>query len=331
MLSGDTLVDRDYQRSSKVWPPAARSFLIDTILLGYPMPKISLYQQTDLKTKKTTNHIVDGQQRSTAILDFYNDKLRITGKSDFAGKTYSQLEKEQQQAFMEYALSIDIFVGATPENIREVFRRMNSYTVPLNHQEKRHATYQGDFKWFILGESKTYSEPLKKMGVLSERQLSRMQEGQLLSEIALAILNGIETWSQAKLETLYRSKDDAFPEQDDLDRRFKKTFGHLLEWEPIHGTTIMKQFAFYSLFLAVAHQTHKVPALEPVYRSSRIKTFDRARVLANLSVLAEALEADGGDRKFASFVKASQSATNTKENREARFEWFCKALEPRPL
>lgn len=87
MRRGDIVVNRDYQRSSKVWPPAARSYLMDTILLGYPMPKLSLYSKTDLKTKKTIKEIVDGQQRSQAILAFADDEFRISGQSSFAGKS----------------------------------------------------------------------------------------------------------------------------------------------------------------------------------------------------------------------------------------------------
>jgi hypothetical protein len=35
MRAGGIVVNHDYQRSDKVWPPAARSYLIETILLGY--------------------------------------------------------------------------------------------------------------------------------------------------------------------------------------------------------------------------------------------------------------------------------------------------------
>jgi len=65
--NGDIVVNRDYQRSDKVWPPAARSYLIESILLGYPIPQLYLYPKTDLKSKKTIREIVDGQQRSQAI------------------------------------------------------------------------------------------------------------------------------------------------------------------------------------------------------------------------------------------------------------------------
>ena len=70
MREKSIIVNHDYQRSDKVWPPAARSYLIETILLGFPIPKLSLYQTTDLKTKKTKKEIVNGQQRSQAISDF---------------------------------------------------------------------------------------------------------------------------------------------------------------------------------------------------------------------------------------------------------------------
>ena len=66
---GELQVNQLYQRSDKVWPPAARSFLIETIILGYPLPKIFLFQKTDLKSKKTVKEIVDGQQRTRADQD----------------------------------------------------------------------------------------------------------------------------------------------------------------------------------------------------------------------------------------------------------------------
>lgn len=42
---------------------------------------------------------------------------------------------------------------------------MNSYTVPLNSQEKRHAFYQGEFKWFMVEVTRKYAQSLKDIGV----------------------------------------------------------------------------------------------------------------------------------------------------------------------
>jgi hypothetical protein len=113
MESKNVVVNNEYQRSPKVWPTAARSYLIDTILSGFPIPKLSLYQKTDLRTRITIKEIVDGQQRSRAIRDFFSDTLRISGKSRFAGSKYSDLDEADQQRFLDYSLSCDVFVGAT--------------------------------------------------------------------------------------------------------------------------------------------------------------------------------------------------------------------------
>jgi hypothetical protein len=74
----DIIVNKTYQRSDKVWPDSARSFLIESVLLGYPVPKIYLHSKTDLKTRRTIKEIVDGQQRSRAIFDFFNDNFNLS-------------------------------------------------------------------------------------------------------------------------------------------------------------------------------------------------------------------------------------------------------------
>ena len=146
MSRTEIVVNRNYQRSDKVWPSAAKSYLIETMLLGYPVPKLYLYQVLDLRSRKTYKEIVDGQQRSVAIFQFYNDEFRLNDSletEEISGKIYSELEPEFQSKFLEYSLAIDTFLSATQPEIVESFRRMNSYTIPLNPEEQRHAVYQG--------------------------------------------------------------------------------------------------------------------------------------------------------------------------------------------
>jgi hypothetical protein len=233
---GSITVNRAYQRTSKVWPPAARSYLIDTILNDYPVPKIALYQKLDLARRKTIREIVDGQQRTASIQDFYNDKLRLSGKSKFSGKTFSQLDEADQRRFLEYALSVDVFVGATENDIRQVFRRMNSYTVPLNPEEKRHATYQGAFKWFIADLVERYSEPLKQMGVLTETNIARMQDAKLFSEIIYSIFHGIDHSQDKKLDDLYDSFDKEFPHESVIAQNIDSVIASLVGLHELHSS-----------------------------------------------------------------------------------------------
>ena len=59
-------VNREYQRSDEVWPRTAQSFLVETILLNFPVPKLFLHQQADPRTGRPIKEIVDGQQRTKA-------------------------------------------------------------------------------------------------------------------------------------------------------------------------------------------------------------------------------------------------------------------------
>src|SRR5205807_381593 len=196
MSRNEILANPDYQRSDKVWPPLAQSYLVETVLLGFPMPKLSLFQVTDLKSRKTIREIVDGQQRSRALSDFYSGRLRLSRSIDLEdarGKRYEDLDTELQSKFLSYGITYDLFVAATRDEVREVFRRMNLFTVPLNPEEQRNAAYQGEFKLFIHRISSRYDDPLNRIGVFSEKQLVRMQDTKLLSEVCHAYLHGIQT------------------------------------------------------------------------------------------------------------------------------------------
>lgn len=327
MRQGLIVVNREYQRSPKVWPAAARSYLIDTVLSGYPIPKLYLYQKIDLKTRETLKEIVDGQQRSLAILHFYSDQLRITGaKSAFVGMAYSKLPPELQQRFLEYQLSADIFVGATESEIRQVFRRINSYTVPLNPQETRHATFQGAFKWFVVAMSEKYAQMMKDIGVYTEQQLSRMNDALMISEIVYALMKGIDHASDARQHALYEEYDKGFDE-DQYGHLLDQVFGKILEWPDIHKGPLTKPYNFYSLSLAIAHVFFgPVPALVQSHDVGGRQAVSTDVVLANLTLLAEALENPEAHEELNEFVRACSAATTRKKQREARFSWFCRAI-----
>jgi hypothetical protein len=332
MQRNEIKVNHDYQRTPNVWPPAAKSFLIETILLGYPMPKLSLYQKTDVKSRKTVKEIIDGQQRSVTILDFFNDKLRLGSRAiptSAAGKSYSQLDEELQHKFLSYSLSVDLFINATTDDILEVFRRINSYTVPLNAEERRHSKYQGDFKWFVYRQSRKFSKTFAEIGTFSERQLNRMQDAKLLSEFCHALFNGIATTKEGDLTKLYDRYDKKFPETADVEKRVREAIEFVLELTDLHRGPLMKPYQMYSLLLAITHFQSHVATLTATYkpRKSARKALEGAHVQANLSTLAAALEDPDAYRKLASFVDAGAERTNVADQRKTRFEWYCRAFD----
>src|SRR5947209_8494775 len=100
----DELVLAPKFQRREVWSPKARSYLVDTIIRGKPIPKIYMRQDTNPKTRRTTREIVDGQQRLRTILTYINDGFKIsrTHNEDYGGKFFSQLDTATQKDILRY-------------------------------------------------------------------------------------------------------------------------------------------------------------------------------------------------------------------------------------
>lgn len=327
-------VNRSYQRSDRVWPEAARSYLIESIILQFPIPKLSLHQNVDPKTGAPFKEIVDGQQRTMAIVGFYEGKYELAGTLEteaLRGRKYSSLGEDEQQAFLNYSLDIDLFVATPAAEVREAFRRMNSYTIPLNPEEERHAQWQGAFKWFINRLGHTFSETLLKTGTFSEKQIIRMQDTKLLTEVVHASLNGIQTTNSAQLTALYRRYDSSFPANQSFSASIGRAVDEIGSWNDLHATALMKPYNMYALILALMHIRKPIPKLTRVFRVGAKKRLADQYVLPNLSALSEALEEPDENAQYAEFITAAKTRTNVKDQREKRFVWMCKALTQKAI
>jgi len=326
MTRHEIRVNHEYQRSPKVWPTAARSYLIETMLLGFPIPKLTLYQRTEVQTRSTIKEIVDGQQRSQAILDFVNDAYRLGANTAYRGRQFSQLDEEDQHKLLSYRIAVDVLVNATEDQIRQLFRRINSFTVPLNKQENRNALYQGVFKWFVVDLVAKYAQSLKVIGVFREQQLSRMMDAELFSELIMALYLGIQTTSQPKIGFFYRDRDATFPEAEGVERLFDEVLGLIMRWPAVHGTALMKPATFYALFLALAHALQPNAHLQAALPRDGRLAIDEAVALANLTAIAEGIESPEENQWLRPFLDAQATGTNTAANRIVRFQWLSQAL-----
>ncbi len=144
-----------------VWKKGAKSYLMDTIIRGLPVPIIFLRDlRSDLKTLKAKRDVVDGQQRIRTILSFIDHKLLKDfdpARDDFTidpthneklgGKSFAQLDREHKQRILDYQFSVHSFPADTDDReILQIFARMNATGVKLNAQELRNADFYGRFK-----------------------------------------------------------------------------------------------------------------------------------------------------------------------------------------
>jgi hypothetical protein len=96
---GELKLNPKFQRGP-VWSPQARTYLIDSILRGYPIPKLLLRTEVDRDSRRTVRDVVDGQQRLRTIVDFSAGKLVLGTKAkELRGTRYSDLTDYQKDAF----------------------------------------------------------------------------------------------------------------------------------------------------------------------------------------------------------------------------------------
>ncbi len=218
------IVNHNYQRLQGLWHKNARSYFIDTILNNYPFPKITIRQTINLKTRQSIREIIDGQQRMMTINDFVNNKLTLSSVSElYKGQKFSDLDEDIQSEFLAYEISVDTLVGMPENEILEIFRRINSYTLPLNASEKRHASYQGEFKWFIKNIVELYTPMFKKYKILSVKKISRMADADLMTELCQILMKGIMSRNKRNLDKLYKNNDNKFQNRDIIKKRIKES------------------------------------------------------------------------------------------------------------
>lgn len=129
-----------YQREN-VWDSKQKSELIESILMGIPIPIIYLFE-----TREGTKQVIDGRQRISTILDFFNGKFELKDLRILQNiKGYfNKLEPKLQGIFEDYQISSYIIQPPTPERVKyDIFDRVNRGGTRLNNQEMRNALYQG--------------------------------------------------------------------------------------------------------------------------------------------------------------------------------------------
>lgn len=134
-------ISPEFQRNN-VWKSSQMSELVESILMGIPIPVIYLFEDRD-----GNKQIVDGKQRITTIIDFQDDKFTLNGlhvMPSYNWKKFSTLPPKMRGAFEDYQLSFYIIQPPTPERVKyDIFDRVNRGGTQLTHQEMREALYMG--------------------------------------------------------------------------------------------------------------------------------------------------------------------------------------------
>lgn len=262
--AGSLVLSPSFQRRS-VWPTGAKSYLIDTIIRGLPIPIIFLRdQKTDLQSFEPKREVVDGQQRIRTLLAFifpagirnYNPgrddfTLKSTHNKDLAGLPFKDFPAEVQQHILDYQFSVHVLPSNVDDReVLQIFARMNATGIKLNAQELRNAAFFGEFKTSMYAISAEQLPRWRKWRVFTEAQISRMGEVEITSEFAQLMLKGIVGKTQKAIDNLYRDLDERWSEKAEMERRFRHCMEELdnVLGNDLANTSFTNRASFFALF-----------------------------------------------------------------------------------
>ncbi len=180
-IKGSIDLQPDFQRQF-VWDDKKASALIESILLGIPLPIIYFSEANDSKLT-----VIDGQQRLTSIFSFYAGKFpdgrefrlkSLKVLPELNRLAYKDLPQAYQEKFEDYAVRVITILKASGQDIKfDIFERLNSGSVALNDMELRNCIYRGEYIDFIkeLSKNKTFR---KLVGLRKEEK--RMKDVELV-------------------------------------------------------------------------------------------------------------------------------------------------------
>jgi hypothetical protein len=243
----------DFQRN-EVWSKAAQIALIDTILHNIPMPKI--YIKSIIHEEQTYRVVIDGQQRLTAILAFVENKLKLKTPHisfpEYSGLIFAKLPEETKNQVLSYNIDFNEIFNPTDDELRDLYARVNKYTVQLNKQELRRADFPGEF--LNLAEELSDLDFFADNKFFSAGQKRRMLDVEYVEELLALLLAG----EQDKKDTLdeFCERYATFPQGVSVVKSdFESVIGDInsvfSDGIALFETRFKQKADFYSLFSCV--------------------------------------------------------------------------------
>jgi uncharacterized protein with ParB-like and HNH nuclease domain len=247
MNEGDIIVPF-YQRKY-VWKIEQASRLIESFLMGLPVPQVFLYVNDDDQLE-----IIDGQQRITSVKYFFEGyfgdqdnqgkrqvfKLKgLAERSEYNGKTYKELSPRDQRRLKNTALRAIQIKQLKPslrnDSVFHIFERLNTGGTQLKPQEIRNAVYRGK----ITEELKELNENSDWRKILG---ITKADKNQKDVEIILRLFSLFEVWNSYEkpmLGYLNRQMNENREFSTDRAKRFKKRFPRVVK---LVADTIQRPF-----------------------------------------------------------------------------------------
>lgn len=306
-------VDDSFQRRL-VWVDKQKVKLIETIMMGYPIPEIYLHQQpVDPESMKQTHSVVDGQQRMNCLLQFTKGewplKKRYLEKFNrdaiWADKDWKSLSKEAKSNFLKYVFHARVIdADVLKSDIVKVFKRINETDRSLNPQEIRHAEFQGEF--IGVAEKLANLEFWKKYDIFTINNIRRMVDVEFTTALLIYLRSGISSDTSANINKMYDLFNEEYPHKDAdyslVVRRLQK-IENIFELSAKVAKLFSTQVHLYTLFTS----------MDVIGAGRTAKWYAEA-----LKKFVSEYEAEQPSRLVAKYKRGAEQRTRSKSSRDLR-------------
>jgi hypothetical protein len=292
-----------------------------------PVPPIYIRVTQSTDKRQMLRQVVDGQQRISAVLDFVEGTYRLsrTLKAPWGGKTFEELSAAEQDRIRTYSLAVEVFHGISDPDVLGIFARLNTYSVPLNAQELRNGKYFGAFKESVYSLALEHLEFWRRHGIFSERRIARMLEAELVSELLIAQIDGMQD-KKNTIDDFYTRLDEEFKDGAKQQKRFRSVIDELNDVFPdtLSGNEFRRSPLFYTLFCSAFHHVYGLPKEKTKSPAQALSKSDRLALRQAASRLSEVLSQARAKEtvhpRYNEFVNACLRQTDNIGPRQTRFQ-----------
>lgn len=192
---------------SYVWERTRKSALIESMILGYPIPAVFAKRMDDGTGKRGSNtyYIMDGKQRLSTVKEFLNDEFALSKlspityfdtdedkevKIDISGMKFSELPDGLKDFLNTVTFSVTYFDNLTKDEEKELFKRLNAGK-PLSAKNKTLASAKDIEGLLDLGEHELFDQ------MLTEKSRANKNQAVIVAKALTMLNNEVENISFA--------------------------------------------------------------------------------------------------------------------------------------
>lgn len=259
MVKEGKLIPRPEFQRRLVWTRDDKNHFLDSILRGFPFPEIYFADgDVDLETGQGTQLLVDGLQRVSTIIQYFQGDPELKLISIAA---YKDLAEEEKKSFLQYDVAVRDLGALRREEVVEVFRRINATKYSLNDIEVNHAVYAGALKRFA--ENLASDKFFMSHNVFTSLDFKRMGDLRFALLVTITMMGGYFNRDDAFEDYLDRYNDD-FPHELEIINRIHEVFSFIEECGFAQKERIWRKADLFTIIIELDYHFNSLKtALQP--------------------------------------------------------------------